>query len=408
MRVLVVEQVQSDTGGAEAYGADVCILLSQTGHVPYRLFLGPEVARPGADPGRCPVAVHQYADGHELSGSSYALEDAVEQIAPDVIYLQIVYNPTLIEWFADRGPTVAYVHGPYVVCPGSAMYLRRSARVCTRAVGLGCWWNAQIERCCWGRNPVSHWRALQRTYAFRRAYHRVSRILVGSHYMRDLLVGVNNFKTPVSVLAPVMLNISHNLPYRQPSSSYKLLYAGRLVPEKGLAHLLRALANIRVPWHLVVAGDGEARDPCLALARRLGFADRVEFVGWLNPQMLADMYDECAFTVVPSLWPEPFGRVGPESFAHGRPVIAFAVGGIPEWLEDGRTGLLVKPGSVHGLANAIKQMLTDVDSCRRMGQECLRVAKQRFTAQSHMERLLGEFTACIQSTYNQNADCVQS
>jgi glycosyltransferase involved in cell wall biosynthesis len=163
------------------------------------------------------------------------------------------------------------------------------------------------------------------------------------------------------------------------------------VPEKGLHCLIQALARTETDWQLVVAGDGEARAPCQALAEELGVADRVRFAGWLSPEQMADVLQGCACVAVPSLWPEPFGRVGPEAFLHGRPVVAFAVGGIPDWLDDGMSGYLVRPDDIEGLGRALERLIEDPDLRRQMGQYARQKALATWDAGAHAGRLLSAF-----------------
>src|SRR5262249_14827019 len=114
-----------------------------------------------------------------------------------------------------------------------------------------------------------------------------------------------------------------------------VLFVGRVVAEKGLDALLRAFALVTRPSRLAVVGDGLALARAGALAGGLGLGERVEFAGWATGARLARYYREAAVLAVPSLWPEPFGLVGLEAMSYGLPVVAFGVGGIPEWLEDG-------------------------------------------------------------------------
>jgi len=159
-----------------------------------------------------------------------------------------------------------------------------------------------------------------------------------------------------------------------------ILFAGAVVPEKGLAHLLRALALLRdvPPWRLVVAG-GASLWPTLddphpaddsAYAREVRALGADLPVSWLGnvPQatmpglfVLADMF------VCPSVWDDPFPTVNVEAMAGGTPIVASRVGGIPEAIEDGVTGALVPPGDPAPLADALRGLLTDPDRRRRQG-----------------------------------------
>jgi glycosyltransferase involved in cell wall biosynthesis len=169
----------------------------------------------------------------------------------------------------------------------------------------------------------------------------------------------------------------------------QVLFAGRLTPQKGLRYLLEAVRMSRVPYRLIVAGEGPDAAGSRALAGRLGLADRVDFVGWRSLEQMEGLYAACALVVVPSVWPEPFGMVGPEAMGHAKPVVASAVGGIPDWLEDGVTGFLVPPGDVRALAGRIDRLLEDGDLAHRMGEAGRAKALRLYGQEVHVRTLVG-------------------
>lgn len=140
-------------------------------------------------------------------------------------------------------------------------------------------------------------------------------------------------------------------------------------PKKGLAVLLHAMAELSgrpgaPDWQLLLVGDGPAREPLQRLVSRLGLAGRVVFAGQRRdvPSVLPvlDVF------VCPSLY-EGFGIAIVEAMAAGRPVVASAVGGVPEIVVDGETGLLAPAGDAAALADSIRRLLRDPELARRMG-----------------------------------------
>ena len=144
-------------------------------------------------------------------------------------------------------------------------------------------------------------------------------------------------------------------------SSY-LLFAGRIASNKGLPILVEALVRIpeteRIPLVLMGPDWGE-RARLEALADRLGVGRWVRFLGPIpDPAVRRAVYRGARLFVLPSEW-EAFGLVLLEAMAAGVPIIASAVGGVPEVLEGGRSGVLVPYGGVDALAEAIRALLTD-------------------------------------------------
>ncbi len=131
-----------------------------------------------------------------------------------------------------------------------------------------------------------------------------------------------------------------------------VLFLGRITPQKGLGYLIRAMAKIETRCRLVVASDGYELPRMRALTAKLRLEDRVSFLGAVDYAAVVDLYTRARVIAVPSVWPEPFGLVGPEAMSYGVPVVAFRVGGIPEWLRDGETGFLVEPKDVSGTGAA--------------------------------------------------------
>ncbi len=144
---------------------------------------------------------------------------------------------------------------------------------------------------------------------------------------------------------------TNNPPVSQPSRENRgliMLAVGRLHPVKDHAFLVRAcrlLKNRDVPFTCVIAGDGPQRAPIEALIRDLDLRAEVRLVGHLSRQHLDDYYARADLVVLTSR-SEGIPLVLMEAMAHGRPVLAPAITGIPELVLDGTNGFLYRPGSL--------------------------------------------------------------
>jgi len=152
----------------------------------------------------------------------------------------------------------------------------------------------------------------------------------------------------------------------------EILFVGRCYPrQKGLEHLIRALGLLMSAWgpHLTIVGeDWGGVGPLQAMASDLGIDKQVTFTGALPRTEVIRAYKSADVFVLPSLF-EPFGIVLLEAMAAGLPVVASRVGGIPEVVEDGRTGFLVPPGDPEALAQALERLFSDRELRRDMGRE---------------------------------------
>lgn len=153
-----------------------------------------------------------------------------------------------------------------------------------------------------------------------------------------------------------------------------LLTVRRLARRMGLEILLAAVR--RLPpgdWRLLVAGDGDLRMELTERIRFLGLAGQVQLLGRVPDAQLPDLYRAADAFVLPSVCLEGFGMVIPEALASGVPVLAFAVGGIPEALE-GLAGCLLPPGDLARLEVALAAVvrgeatLPDASAARRLAE----------------------------------------
>jgi glycosyltransferase involved in cell wall biosynthesis len=153
---------------------------------------------------------------------------------------------------------------------------------------------------------------------------------------------------------------------------------GRLVPVKAYPILLKAAKLVFreiPPAHLVIAGDGPLRNELVQMARDYNMMDRVHFLGARKDVQeilrALDVYVLCSES-------EGMSNTILEAMASGRPVVATAVGGNPELVVDGETGLLVSPNHPHRLATAIMKLLREPACRRRLGQGSRRRVEEKF------------------------------
>jgi glycogen(starch) synthase len=173
-----------------------------------------------------------------------------------------------------------------------------------------------------------------------------------------------------------------------------VLFVGRLEIEKGVFDLLSAckdLLSALPSARLVLAGNGKDRERLKATELQ----PPVKFLGHVSRDQLPAVYASSTIVVMPSVFVEAFGKVGPKALSAGRPVIASDSGGVREWLQPGKNGLLVGPGDVAQLTAAMLSLLTDEDTLARMANDApgsvsdlsIQVHAERF------ERLLHEVVA---------------
>jgi glycogen(starch) synthase len=156
-------------------------------------------------------------------------------------------------------------------------------------------------------------------------------------------------------------------PFPQVRGRPRVVFIGRIVWPKGPDTLIRAFARLQTPGvRLLLVGDGPERARCERLARQLGVAERIHVSGFIAHDRVPAVLASADLLVLPSVY-EELGTVLVEALHAGLPVIASRVGGIPEVVGDGETGLLVPPGDPGALAHAIDTVLGDPELARRLG-----------------------------------------
>ncbi len=315
-------------------------------------------------------------------------QSILEEFAPDVLFLHKVERADDVRRLADRWPAVRMVHDHDLVCLRRHKYFPISTRVCDRPAGIHCYLHlCFIQRAAAGsRLPITVAGVGERRRAIA-AHGAVRRLLVGSDWMRRELAMNGIPRDKIEVVPPIPAALGDITP-AAPSQAPEILFVGQVIRGKGVDLLLRALARVAPPWHATVVGTGNHLDACRRLATDLGIADAVHFAGWIPHEALPPLYEKSALTVVPSRWPEPFGMVGIEAMARGRPVVGFAVGGIPDWLEDGVTGLLVPEADTVALAGAIDRLLRDAPFRTKLGDAAVQRVRERYQPQRYLQQLV--------------------
>lgn len=390
MKILHVTDPYGDGGGGAALTVDsLCCLLEAAGHANSVLYGSPT----GALPNRPSCYVKGIAQ-HQLWPDHPALKQAnafVEREAPDLIQFHHCENFFLLEKLLGRYPAVFYIYNHAFTCPSGTRYYSKSGEICPVSTGPVCLVNRYTRR-CGSRHPGQVFQSSLRARQLKQLSPHVSKFVVISNYVRQTMLAAGYPTEKITVipsLSPLLLQ-DFETEAAPPTNPATLLFVGRITRIKGLEFLLRGLPRLKNPWKLRVVGEGYNLPQVRQVVAELGLQDRVEFNGWLPNQEMAALYREAAIVVVPSLYPDPLVLVGLEAMCYARPVVAFRVGGIPDWLEDGYNGFLAQPGQLDELIQRIDRLLSDPMLARQMGAN----GKQKLLAEFAPSRITADFLKC--------------
>ena len=266
----------------------------------------------------------------------------------DEIVIHKCSDVAALEMFPPE-KTTYYVHDHEPICPRGYAYTPLGHN-CTRTSG--------IWPCLFCAPACRAWKAaLGRVFSQarrKRAMARFKKVVVISEFMKSRLVANGIPPERVEVKPPVLdvVNAEIPVPPRPCVEKIDLLYVGQLIRGKGVQLLLKAMSLMETERTLDLVGTGNMEQKLRTVAAGLGLADRVRFRGFQSNPL--DWMRRAACVVVPSFWQEPYGLVAAEAVALNRPVVAFAIGGLPEAC--GGKATLVKAGDVRALASALDRL----------------------------------------------------
>jgi glycosyltransferase involved in cell wall biosynthesis len=370
MRILITTWSSRRVGGAETYVGRVMAQLHAHGHQIGFCF---ETDEPRE---RAPIALPAGTVSFHLAAGVEAALAAIREWRPDVNYAHGLLSPDLEERLLGLAPGVCFAHSYYGTCiSGDKTHKFPIVQPCGRRFGAACL-ALYFPRRCGGLSPLAMVRSYSRQRHRLALLHRYAAVVTHSEHMRREFLrhgvaGGRVYNLHRSAPHDSMPIAPASLAAPRREGPWQLMFVGRMDRLKGGSALLEALPAVAAaagrPLRVGFAGDGPARRAWEEQARAVMAATpglAVEFTGWLAQDSLTAKLDETDIVVVPSLWPEPFGLVGPEANRRGIPVVAYASGGIPEWLEDGVNGCLAPgdPPTVAGLAEALVRCLHSLAS----------------------------------------------
>jgi glycosyltransferase involved in cell wall biosynthesis len=384
MKVLLVNDYASDTGGAELHMRSLRSQLLARGH-DARLFSSTALLRPGDEsPDYSCVGTTSRFRTLLQTANPWAhsrLSDAIDEFKPDLVHVMMFLTQLspLILPVLRRVPTILNVVWHRPVCPIGTKMLPDGSP-CGSSWGMACYKNSCL--------PARDWAPLMlQMRMFRQWRDAIDMFVANSHATRCELArdGVDH----VEVLYPGTAVVGARPPLGE---APRAGFVGRLVPEKGADVLIEAFARVVTDLpqaKLVIVGEGPERPRLERLIAASKLSRSVTLKGRLSRQAAEKAMEECWVQVAPSRWAEPFGLVAIEAQMRGTAVVASQSGGFCETVDDGRTGVLVPPGDVGALSQALLQLLAQRERAEEMGRAGRERALRLFTESISMDRLLG-------------------
>ncbi|MCK5505699.1 MAG: glycosyltransferase, partial [Thermodesulfovibrionia bacterium] len=317
----------------------------------------------------------------------------------DIVHLHNIHrqmSPSILYEFKKRGiPTVMTLHEYKMICPSYIMmYRNKPCEACTN----GRYFNAMKLRCVKGS-------------FFRSALLSVEMYL--HHKILDIYKNVDIFIAPSMFLKRKHEEMGFNkkivhLPYPLDCEKFAeivsdvepdndknkitFVYFGRLFPDKGLFTLVEALRilsehNIDNRLEVKIIGDGPIGEELREMVGKENLTC-VRFTGFLKGRELYSELKRSDVVIIPSEWYENYPVSVMEAFALGKPVIGARIGGIPEMVRDGETGLTFESGNSVDLSEKIKYMVDNLHRAKEMGEAARVFIDGKVNPERHYKQLM--------------------
>jgi len=305
---------------------------------------------------------------HKFFGSKYLQKEIstiIKSINPDVIHIHLLAQNALNVYNAlpSNIPVVQTLHGPNFFCATSWGCIKSDSSPCELGISSKCYKNKCVSF------PV---------YQFYRTLDSQLQSLLKEKVAffhcpsQNILNVAKSHGFSNCVLIPLGIR-DEFLKITNPQkdyNNYKVVFIGKIHPVKGLDVLLEAFQSVveKIPQAILnIAGSGSHKEFYKNKVRKLNLSGNVNFLGFLKTSEIIELFHNSDLCVVPSIWAEQFGMVGPEALSCGVPVIGSNIGGIPEWLLP-EFGWLVEPRNHNELSDKIIFALNNPVKLKRFGK----------------------------------------
>ena len=394
MRILFANDGFGDAGGVQVYLDAVMTAFMARGHELAVAYCSEDGAMASGD-GEAALMSRGLPRFRVAGPGARAALAAIRAWAPDLCYSHNMDDVDVDRALGAIAPVVKFMHGYFGTCIGGLKtHAFPTPVACDRVYGAACL-ALYFPRRCGQLNPVAFFRQWRAAESHRDVRDLYSAIVVASEHMRHEFIrsGANPARVRTNPLFPT----EPVDPVVSPAPAEPhVVFLGRMTALKGGDLLIRAVHHAATRLgraiRLTMVGDGPRRTEWEALAASLALP--CTFTGWKNGAERWPLLRGASVVAIPSVWPEPFGLVGLEAGALGVPAVAVDVGGIGEWLRDGRNGVAVAaPATPHSLGDALAAVLGDRDRLIALRAGAHQAARE-MTLAKHIDRLEAIFAEC--------------
>ncbi len=403
MKIILINSYYSPVGGAEIIAYNTYKLLKEAGHEIY--FWGTDY-QPYIDndyefikyftkyKGTTKDFLKNPFQYFYNKNAKKDLEKFINLIKPDIIHIHSLdFITGSILDCCRKIPTVYTVHGANLFCPTGLLMLKNK-QVCDVRCKNNNYIHCVLNKCAKNKLEPSIRRALM-LYVRNKNLDIINKFITPSYALKELIIkaniGIEENKITVinNYIAEKELETNPNY-----LNKGYFLYAGRLSKEKGTKELLSAMSNLPREISLHIAGTGNEENNLKQYAKENNLHN-VHFLGFLDREHIKIEYQNCIATILPSNCFDNFPTCNIESFAYGKPVIASNIGGIPEQVEHGKTGLIFKVGDIEQLKQHILTYWENNDLVLKHGENAFLKANKQYNEKVYLSKIIKIYQTLI-------------
>jgi len=404
MKILLVNKYFYLKGGSETAFFDTAQILAENGH--QVIFFSMHHPQNEATP-YAPYFINQidydsplplYKKIKSAAGilhsreAKFKINQLIEVEKPDIVHLHNIHSQIspsiLIPLKKHQLPVVMTLHDYKMVCPAYTLWIR--GRVCEKCAG-GRFYQCILNKCIKNSFAKSLVAAAEMYlhHRLQHIYQGIDAFISPSHFLRSKLTDMGFqgklYHLPNPVFPPPP---SGGKPERKPL----VIYTGRLSREKGLGTLLSAFKSMDISG--LIIGEGDQKAMLKQRIEREGIQN-IKLCGYTTKPEMQRIRERASLVAVPSEWYENCPYAVTEAFAAGKPVAGSHIGGIPELIEEEKTGMTFPPGDCQALQKILEELQLKPEKFRQMGKNAERFAENHLNPQRYYEKLMNIYERAV-------------
>lgn len=320
--------------------------------------------------------------------------------SPDIAHLHN-YNyqltPSILYELKKRNiPVVQTLHDPQVICPHHRLYDFNRNSICEDCKGHK-YFNAVKNKCIKSSYLASALGAIESTvYHYLKTYEKnIDLFISPSEFLKDKIIEFGVSPEKIKVI-PNFVD-SDYWEYNSENKGY-VLFVGRLSEEKGIQILIEAMKQVP-DLKLKIAGTGPLSSWLEEFVKKENL-ENIEVLGYQSGQNLKQLLEESMATIIPAKWYENCPISILESYSCGKPVIGSNLGGIPDMVHNGETGLLFESENIQDLVSALKYVQENPEEMLNMGKKSRELIETMYNKHKHVNDILKIYKEVIENENN--------